>query len=130
MKLVNIILTSLIALLFLLVTLFFLHLELFKSKSILEAYLKDDFYSISLTLREDRSFEVVSSSMFTAEEFSGRYELLGEKIIFLDKPFYNDFIPDTLTLWDKRIVRSYKEDGGPNMDSGECFVVTKNATTE
>jgi hypothetical protein len=78
--------------------------ELFKSKMILKAILIDDLSSINLILRENKKFEVRSTYYFGPDKiFEGKYEIQDSKIIFNDKPYSSDFIPDTLFIFEDKI---------------------------
>ena len=100
--------------------------ELFKSKKVLEAILIDDLSAIRLTLRENKTFEVVSSSVFTEEKFFGSYEILNEKIIFKNKIYSNGFIPDTVSIIGDKIVIRFDDDGNPITDFATFFQIEKN----
>ncbi|WP_188460432.1 hypothetical protein [Marivirga lumbricoides] len=79
--------------------------ELLKSKPILKARLIDDLSSLSLTLREDKTFELVQETwMGTLEAFTGKYQIDGTRIIFLDEPYDNDFIPNTVDIYNDKII--------------------------
>ena len=100
--------------------------ELFKSKKILEATLMDDLSAIHLTLREDHKFEVVSSTMFSEQTFKGDYRLLDNKIIFKDRPYDNDFIPDTLTIIGDKIICRFDKSGNAVTDFATYFEIKRN----
>lgn len=75
------------------------HSELLKSKIILEATLLDDLSSITLILRESGSFETIMLGMFGVEDrIYGDYKIRNDTIFFMDHPYDNDFIPDTLAI--------------------------------
>jgi hypothetical protein len=79
--------------------------ELLKSKPILKARLTDDLSGLSLTLREDKTFELVPETwMGTFEVFTGNYKIDEKRIIFLDKPYDSDFIPDTVHIFKGKII--------------------------
>jgi hypothetical protein len=100
--------------------------ELFKSKVILKARLIDDLSSINLILRENNRFEVNSSTLFTDETLSGNYQIIGNKIIFKDKHYSNDFIPDTVTIIDDKIILHFDSIGKPIIDFAKYFKIDKN----
>ncbi len=80
-------------------TLTLYHSEFFKSNRILTAVLKDDLNYYRLILRENGSVENHISGMFGfSERFHGKYKIENDLIIFGEKPFDNDFIPDTLLI--------------------------------
>ncbi|UII27191.1 hypothetical protein LVD15_01830 [Fulvivirga maritima] len=79
--------------------------ELLKSKPVIKASLIDDLSALRLTLRENHSFELVPETwMGTFEEFTGKYQIDGKRIIFLDQPYDNDFIPDTVYIYKEKIL--------------------------
>lgn len=73
--------------------------DLLKSKRILTATLKDDLFHYTLVLRENGACENEVSGIFGFQKvFHGRFEFQGDTIVFTEKPYDNDFIPDTLLL--------------------------------
>ncbi len=73
--------------------------DTFKSKRILTATLKDDLFHYTLILREDGTCENnVNGFLGFKEQFSGSYKIIEDTIIFSQKPYDNNFIPDTLLL--------------------------------
>ncbi|WP_222597367.1 hypothetical protein [Hyunsoonleella aquatilis] len=63
------------------------------------AILKDDLFHYTLILREDGTCENnVNGFLGFKEQFSGTYKIDGDTIIFTQKPYDNNFIPDTLLL--------------------------------
>ncbi len=102
--------------------------EVFRSKKILEATLMDDLSAIHLTLRADKKFEMVSSNMFNEDVYKGNYHIIDNKIIFEDKRYSNDFIPDTLTIIDDKIILRFDVNGKPVTDFATYFDIKKNRT--
>ena len=100
--------------------------EVFKSEKILEATLNDDLSSLHLTLRKNKSFQMTSVTMFSHETFNGTYNLTNDKIIFLDKPYDNDFIPDTLTIIGDKIILQFDSSGKPRTDFASFFSIHQN----
>ena len=100
--------------------------EVFRSKKILEATLMDDLSAIHLTLRADKKFEMVSSNMFNEDVYKGNYHIIDNKIIFEDKRYSNDFIPDTLTIIDDKIILRFDVNGKPVTDFATYFDIKKN----
>jgi len=90
------------------------HSELFKSKKELDSSLIDDLSRIDLILRENGRFETNSSSLFgTTVSIRGKYLIKNDTIIFLDKPYTNDFIPDTVVIdRDKNAIFFNKKENG------------------
>ncbi|MBU2557267.1 MAG: hypothetical protein KJ578_05735 [Bacteroidetes bacterium] len=73
--------------------------EIFKSESIMSAVLKDDLYHHRLILRKNGNVENQTNGMFGFREtFHGKYKIESDLIIFSEKPYDNDFIPDTLLI--------------------------------
>ena len=79
----------------LLITMFCLYqTELFKSRILLSATLEDDLNSINIVLRENGDFNTTTLGMFGYKELmSGKYLLKNDTIVFLSKPYSNNFIP-------------------------------------
>ena len=100
--------------------------EIFKSRKLLEATLMDDLTAIHLTLRADNSFEVVSSNMFSEDIYKGTYLLENNKIIFKDKRYSNNFIPDTLTIIGDKIIVHFDKKGSPITDFPTYFDIKEN----
>jgi hypothetical protein len=100
--------------------------EIFKSKKILEATLIDDLSAIHLTLRADNRFEVVSSNMFNEDVYKGSYLIINNQIIFKDKRYSNDFIPDTLTIIGDKIIVRFDKNGNPITDFATYFDIKRN----
>ena len=101
--------------------------EVFKSQKILEATLMDDLSAIHLTLRADKKFEMVSSNMFNEDIYKGNYHIIDNKIIFEDKRYSNDFIPDTLTIIGDKIIVRFDKNGNPVTDFATYFEIKKNS---
>jgi hypothetical protein len=73
--------------------------DLFKSKRVLVATLKDDLSLHTLVFRENGKCENEVSGIFGVHEvYHGQYKFSGDTIIFQKKPYENDFIPDTLLI--------------------------------
>jgi len=100
--------------------------EFFKSKKILEAYLKDDLSGVNLTLRENNTFEVISSTIYSEQTFKGEYVILDNKIFFHDKLYNNGFIPDTLTIIGDKIICRFDKDGNPSIEFATYFDIKRN----
>jgi hypothetical protein len=90
--------------------------EKFKSEKLLVAVLDDDQSSLRLTLRKNNSFELTVTTMFTQETFKGQYKLDDNKIVFLSKPYNNDFIPDTVSIIQNKIILKPDQQGQQNTD--------------
>jgi hypothetical protein len=85
-----------------LVTTSLIEADFFKSKIVLKGTLKDDLFYYTLLFREDGTCENnVNGFMGFKESFKGNYKMAGDTIIFIVKPYDNDFIPDTL-LYNKK----------------------------
>jgi len=84
----------------LIILLFFLYnSELLKSKKVLDASLIDDLNRIDLIFRENGNFQTNVSGMFGyTERIKGKYLMRNDSIIFLNKPYTNDYIPDTVII--------------------------------
>ncbi len=95
--------------------------EILKANKIFEAKLIDDLSGINLILREDGTFETESYTIYGGDVITGKYELIGDTIVFKDKPYDNDFMPNRVLIdkerqrvWVKRL-----EDG--RFDTTEYF---------
>jgi hypothetical protein len=100
--------------------------EIFKSKKTLEATLIDDQSAINLTLRADKKFEMVSSNMFSEKVYKGNYQLIDDKIIFKNKRYDNDFIPDTVSIIGDKIIIRFDKNGKPITDFARYFDIKRN----
>lgn len=100
--------------------------ETFKSPKLLEATLHDDLSVINLTLRKNNTFEVSVATIFSSQYFTGKYKIMDDKIIFLDKPYDNDFIPDTLTISGNKIILKFDKNHKPITDFATYFDITQN----
>ena len=100
--------------------------EIFKSPKVLQAILHDDLSAIHLTLRKNKTFEISSTTIFSEEKYKGDYKISGNKIIFSDRPYQNNFIPDTVTIWKDKIILSLDKAGQPNIDFANYFDIEEN----
>ena len=100
--------------------------ETFKSPKVLQATLHDDRSAINLTLRKNNTFEVSVATIFSNQNFNGKYKIINDKIIFLDKPYDNDFIPDTLTIRNDKIILRFDKNNKPITDFATYFDITQN----
>ena len=100
--------------------------ETFKSDKILYATLHDDRSAINLTLRKNKTFEVNVVTMFSEQNFKGKYNLVNNKIIFLDKHYDNNFIPDTVTIYKNKIILGFDKENKPVTDFATYFDITQN----
>ncbi|MBG7631614.1 MAG: hypothetical protein IZT56_14450 [Bacteroidetes bacterium] len=75
------------------------HSELFKSQKIMTAILKDDLYHYRLIFRENGNVENQANGVFGfSQTYNGKYKIENNLIIFSQKPYDNEFLPDTLLL--------------------------------
>jgi hypothetical protein len=100
--------------------------ELLKSEKVLVATLDDDGSRIFLTLREYRKFELVADHMFGSKTFKGNYDIVGNKVIFLTRPYDNDFIPDTLSIVNDKLVLEFDSSGKPILSFANYFTIEEN----
>ena len=81
------------------ISIFLIESDIFKSKTILTGTLKDDQFHYTLILRENGNCENKIFGIFGFQkEYHGKYKLCGDTIVFLQKPYNNNFIPDTLLI--------------------------------
>ncbi|TKG97322.1 hypothetical protein EYV94_02510 [Puteibacter caeruleilacunae] len=93
--------------------------ETFKSRVIYSCELIDDLSRFDLKLRENGRFDNTVSGMFGYyEDYSGRYIQEGDYIIFKDRPYDNDFLPDTMLLdtTQNALFITRKKDGSFNKE--------------
>jgi hypothetical protein len=100
--------------------------DLFKSEKIIEATLSDDLSNIHMILRKDSSFQMISSTMFGENHYKGNYKLIKDRIIFLDKPYENNFIPDTLRIINDKIILRFENTGKPDTSFASYFSINLN----
>lgn len=75
------------------------HSELFKSKRIMTAVLNDDLFHYRLIFRENGNVENQENGVLgISGTYHGKYKIEKDLIIFSEKPYDNDFIPDTLLI--------------------------------
>lgn len=75
------------------------HSEIFKSERILTAVLKDDLCHLRLVFRKNNTVEnQINGFLGYSEKIYGKYKIQNDLIIFNQKPYDNDFIPDTLLI--------------------------------
>ncbi|MCT4640229.1 MAG: hypothetical protein N4A72_21205 [Bacteroidales bacterium] len=73
--------------------------DVFRSKKVLDIALIDDLSRIDIEFRENGCFETtVSGILFFERICNGKYHIKRDTIFFIDKPYDNDFIPDTLII--------------------------------
>lgn len=97
--------------------------ELLKSEITLEAVLVDDLSSLRLILRKNRTFEMISSRIFSEKKFAGDYKREEDKIIFLDKAYGSSFIPDTVYIWHDKIILNHDEEGQADTSFANFFEI-------
>ncbi len=64
--------------------------------------------------------------IFSSQSFNGKYKLENDKIIFLDKHFDNDFIPDTIKILKDKIFLKFDKDNKPIPEFATYFTITNN----
>lgn len=75
--------------------------DVFKSKRVLSGTLKDDLFHYTLIFREDGNCENnINGFLGYKKQYKGTYKRIKDTIIFIKKPYENNFIPDTL-FYDK-----------------------------
>ena len=63
------------------------------------AILKDDLYHYRLIFRENGNVENQANGVFGfSQTYNGKYKIENNLIIFSQKPYDNEFLPDTLLL--------------------------------
>jgi hypothetical protein len=100
--------------------------ELFKSKIIVKAVLVDDLSRLELTLRQNNRFELLPETYLgPSKPFKGRYKMDNNRIIFLDRPYDNKFIGDTVYLISNKIVLRFNSLGQPDTTFANYFRIDK-----
>lgn len=91
------------------------HSEVFKSKPIMTAILKDDLYYYRLVFRKDKTVEnQINGFMGFSQTMYGKYNIENDLIIFDPKPYDNDFIPDTMLIDKKQNLLFIEKDKNGN----------------
>ncbi|MBD1431587.1 hypothetical protein H8B06_02020 [Sphingobacterium sp. DN00404] len=73
--------------------------ELFSSKGVLVATLKDDLFRYTLIFKENGNCEhKIDGMLGYKENIKGKYRFIGDTIVFDIKPYTNNFLPDTLLI--------------------------------
>jgi len=97
--------------------------EFLKSKKVLDASLIDDLTRIDLIFRENGKFETNISGMFCySESIKGRYFIRKDSIFFLDKPYSNDFIPDTVIIDNDKSAIFFRKNKNGEFSREKSFV--------
>lgn len=97
--------------------------EFLKSKKVLDASLIDDLSRIDLIFRENGKFETNISGMFCySESIKGRYFIRKDSIFFLDKPYSNDFIPDTVIIDNDKSAIFFRKNNDGEFSREKSFV--------
>jgi hypothetical protein len=100
--------------------------DFLKSPVVLEARLYNDLSGLTLTLHQDGKFRLASTSLFYSETFTGKYKTDGNRIIFLNKPYEDDFVPDTVFIVGDKIILKFDKDGLPMTNFATYFDIEKN----
>ena len=96
--------------------------EIFKSRIVLKAFLVDDVSGLELTLRENHKFELLPESYLgRSESINGNYIIEGNKIIFLNKPFKDRLISDTVYIVNDKIILRFDTVGKPDTTFANYF---------
>jgi hypothetical protein len=96
--------------------------EIFKSRIVLKAFLVDNVSGLELTLRENNKFELLPETYLgRTESINGNYIIEGNKIFFLNKPFKDRLIPDTVYIVNKKIILRFDSVGKPDTTFANFF---------
>jgi len=91
--------------LFLYLSSIFINSEFVKGEILLSASLKDDLFLYTLNFRKGGKCEMEILGAFGYNEnISGKYNLKNDTIIFIEKPYKNDFISDKMLIDRKQKV--------------------------
>ena len=97
--------------------------EIFKSRILLNATLVDDLNCINLILRENGQFEMTSEGMFGyTDRISGKYKTHKDTIIFLKRPYSNDFISNKVIIDRQDSAIYFKKDSMGKFSREKTFV--------
>lgn len=100
-----------------------IHCESLKSPRYLTAILDSDSDSFELVLRENGKFENTVSGMFGyAETYKGKFYQYEDTIIFKNRPYDKDFIPDTILLDKIQNAIFIKRDSSGNFYTEKQFL--------
>jgi c-di-AMP phosphodiesterase-like protein len=98
--------------------------ELLKSKVVLQAIdNSNDLNSNWLILRANGEFEVIWQNPFGSDKFEGKYVIKNDTLIFLDKPYDNDYVPRKLLIKTDRIIPIFTDSLSKHQ---YFFKITKN----
>lgn len=101
--------------------------ETFKSKILIEAHLIGDLSAIQLKLRENGKFESIPITFLgPSESFKGEYKIENDNIIFFDRPYDSDFIPDTVKIVNDKIILEFDKFGNPDTTFANYFEIKLN----
>ncbi len=96
--------------------------EMFKSRIVLKAFLVDDVSALELILRKNHKFELLPESYLgRSESINGNYIIEGNKIIFLNNPFEDKLIPDTVYIVNNKIILRFDYAGKPDTTFANYF---------
>lgn len=96
--------------------------ELLKSRAIVDATLIDDMSSINIKLRVNGRFQTTSTGMFFYQERrTGNYIFRGDTIVFLDRPYSNNFIPNRILVSKKDSTIYISKDKDGNFSREKTF---------
>lgn len=99
------------------------HSEIFKSERVMTAVLKDDLYHYRLILRKNGNVENQANGMFGfSQTFHGKYKIKDDFIIFSEKPFDNEFIPDTLLIDKEQDALFMEKDSNGNFRTKKVWL--------
>ena len=97
--------------------------ELFKSKRILTATMKDDSFQYELILRENNNCEISTLAFLGSEEVNhGKYLLSGDTIIFTKIPQGCSFMSDRLLIDRNQEAIFTKQDKSGNFSKSKSYL--------
>jgi len=102
------------ALFFLIILFNLCHSDVFKSKRILTATLKDDLFYYTLIFRKNGTVEnEINGFLGFQQTIKGSYLISGDTIIFTKVPYDNDFIPEKLLIdREQNAIFMYRDENG------------------
>lgn len=97
--------------------------ELFKSRILIDSILLHNYSRINIKLREGGHFNTSYLGIDAYKtKFSGKYILKNDTLIFLDRHYYNDYIPDTVLINKIDSVIYFKKDKSGKFIKAICHI--------
>jgi hypothetical protein len=69
---------------------------------------------------------MTASYLVSSQTFTGKYQMEGDKIHFLDPADEHNFIPQTVTIWQDKIILQFDKEGQPDLRFAQYFDIIDN----